>query len=196
MSVPDPIEVALLVTQILEDLGITYVLGGSLASTIHGEPRATLDVDLAVDLRPEHLEPLRQRLGDDFYADGRGLERAIEEHGSVNLIFLASSLKVDLFVPPPEGIHLKKWTRRQRVVLQRDPEQSIWVTDPEDIILQKLDWYRQGGGVSDSQWRDVLGVLKVQGDRLDGDYLQEWAARMNLEQLLDRALVEAGLEPE
>ena len=181
-------------TEILEDLGVTYVLGGSVASTLHGEPRATLDVDIAAALREEHIDALLERVEEDFYAERASMLEAVRERTSFNLIHLPSSMKVDIFVPPSRGIHEQKWRRRQRVAFQKEPERSAWVTDPEDIVLQKVDWYRDGGGVSDSQWRDVLGVLKVQGERLDLAYLRHWAAEMKLVDLLDGAFREAGLE--
>ena len=193
MKAPDPIELALLVTGILEDLGVTYVLGGSIASTLHGEPRATLDIDIVAALREEHLPGLRKRLGDDFYVPQEGMHAAVRDRGSFNVIHLPTGMKVDLFVPPPSGIHEEKWRRRQRVVLQKDPERSAWVTDPEDIVLQKLDWFRRGGQAAQTQWRDVLGVLKAQAERLDLVYLRRWAAQMGLADLLEKALGEAGL---
>ena len=78
-------------------------------------------------------------------------------------------------------------------MVRLDPEQSLFLPTPEDIILQKLMWYRMGGGVSDKQWRDILGVMKLQGEDLDKEYLWQWAASLNLAELLDRSLGEAGL---
>ena len=196
MKVPDPIELALLMAGILEDLGVTYVLGGSIASTLHGEPRATLDVDIVAALRDEHLPALRDRLGEEFYLPQEGMRKAVREHGSFNLIHIPTGMKVDVFIPPATGIHEEKWRRRQRVVLQKEPERSIWVTDPEDIVLQKLDWYRRGGPVSQMQWRDALGVLKVQAGRLDHRHLRKWAAAMGMSALLEKALAAAGIAEE
>jgi hypothetical protein len=192
LSAPDPIAVALRVAEILESLGVNYVLGGSLASTLHGEPRATMDVDMAVDLRLDQVEAFHSRLGEEFYAEIQSMRAAVREERSFNLIHLPSMMKVDIFIPPREGIHTEKWKRRQRLVLQRDPERSAWVTDPENIVLQKLEWFRQGGGVAGSQWRDVLGVLKVQSERLDLDYIRLWAGRMEITELLEKALRESG----
>ncbi len=187
-----PVEVALRVTALLEELGVRYVVGGSLASMVHGEARSTRDVDIVADLGPEHVEPLVGGLGKEFYADRDMIREAIELRRHFNVIHLASMYKVDLFVPPDEELHAEKWKRRQRLVLDVDPERKAWVTDPECIVLQKLAWYREGDEVSDQQWRDVLGVLKVQGDRLDLEYLRRWAVELGITDLLERARDEAG----
>ena len=75
--------------------------------------------------------------------------------------------------------------------MANDPERKAYVTTAEDIVLAKLEWYRLGGGVSDRQWRDILGVLKVQAGRLDLDYLQEWAVELGVADLLQRASKES-----
>ena len=77
-------------------------------------------------------------------------------------------------------------------MITTDPEQSIFVTSPEDVILSKLEWYRMGGEVSERQWRDILGVLKTRAGELDLDYLRQWAKELNVSDLLERALKEAA----
>src|SRR5207245_4722803 len=86
-----------------------------------------------------------------------------------------------------------QFSRRQRKAVGEVKPVELFCASPEDTVLAKLDWYRLGGGVSDRQWRDLLGVLKVQGARLDGGYLDRWAAELGLEDLLQRALREADL---
>ena len=82
--------------------------------------------------------------------------------------------------------------RRRRSVITTDPEQSIFVTSPEDVILSKLEWYRMGGEVSDRQWRDILGVLKTRAGELDLTYLHQWAKELKVNDLLERILKEAA----
>ena len=77
-------------------------------------------------------------------------------------------------------------------VIATDPDRTAYVATAEDTILAKLESYRMGGDVSERQWRDVLGVMKVQADRLDLAYLRQWAAQLNISDLLERAIKEAG----
>jgi hypothetical protein len=192
----EPIAVTLLVIQPLEALGVPYLIGGSLASAVHGVVRATLDADLVADLRPEHAEPLAQALGDAFYVDVEAIHDAIRRRSSFNLIHLETMFKVDIFVPKQRPFDRAQFERRTEQVVAIDPERTAYVASAEDIVLAKLEWYQMGGQASERQWRDVLGVLKVQAGRLDQAYLRRWAAQLGLNDLLDRALAEAKQERE
>ena len=191
MTLPEPIAVTLIVTRILEQLGVTYFIGGSLASAVQGAARATVDADVVADLRPEHVGPLVHALGDAFYLDMDTIRKAVSSRGSFNLIHLKTMFKVDIFVNKGRPFDRAQLDRRVHQVLATDPEHSAYIASPEDTILAKLDWYRRGGEVSDRQWRDVIAVLRVQGARLDERYLAVWAAQLGVEDLLSRALAEA-----
>jgi hypothetical protein len=177
------------VTRVLEALEIDYLLGGSLASSIHGFPRSTQDIDLVADLRPEQVDPLAEALQADFYLDDERIRSAVRRRASFNLIHLATMTKVDVFVMKGDpGSRLEM--ERRRSVATLDP--PLFVASPEDVVLHKLRWYRLGNEVSDRQWQDVLGVLKVQRGRLDLEYLHHGADRLEVEDLLERALSEAA----
>jgi hypothetical protein len=186
--VPAQIAVTLLVTDALEALGIPYAIGGSLASAVHGVMRATMDADLVADLGQEEVTPLVQTLGEAFYADAEMMRQAIDQHSSFNLIHLDSMFKVDIFVAQPREFDRAQLARRQLHMLSEDPGRFAYVASAEDTVLAKLDWYRLGREISDRQWQDVLGVLKVQGQHLDLAYMRDMAARLGVADLLDRAV--------
>lgn len=186
----DITRIALLVTQTLEQLGIPYAVGGSLASSLHGIMRATLDVDIVADMKLEHVEPLVAALSKEFYADEGMMRGAIEHHRSFNLVHYKTAFKVDIFIRRPRAFDGLQLERRKYSIITTDPEQGIYVASPEDTILTKLEWYRLGGEVSDRQWHDILGVMKARAGDLETDYLRQWAAELGVSDLLERALRE------
>ena len=163
----DSTHVTLLVTRVLEALGIPYAIGGSLASSVHGVMRSTLDVDIVADMHRDHIKPLVAALSKEFYADDEMMKDAIEHHSSFNLIHYETAFKVDVFIQKPRAFDQMQIERRRKSVIATDPDESVFVTSPEDVILSKLEWYRLGGEVSDRQWRDILGVLKTRAGETD-----------------------------
>ncbi len=192
----DSIRVTLLVTNTLERLGIPYAVGGSLSSSLYGVMRSTLDADILADMRSEHIQPLVAALSKDFYADDEMMRDAIERHSSFNLIHYETSFKVDIFIPKARLFDRMQLQRRRAAILATDPEQELYVTSAEDVILSKLEWYRMGGEVSDRQWLDVLGVLKTRAGALDIEYLREWAKELKVSDLLKKALAESTYSPD
>jgi hypothetical protein len=185
----DPIATALLVVRHLDAMDILHTIGGSIASSFAGEPRSTVDIDIVVALEERHVEALVAALSAEFYVDADALRRAIRTHSSTNLIHRATQLKVDLFVAGGTPLDASQLARRLPVDL--GDGRCLYVHPPEDILLQKLRWYRRGGEVSDRQWRDVAAIIRVQGRRLDREYLRESAGILDVSDLLERALGEA-----
>ena len=185
------------VIQAFDAIGIEYAIGGSVASTVHGIPRLTMDVDIIADMREEHIEALVTSLQDEFYADGDMMREAIRNRSSFNVIHLPTMIKADIFLLPPTPFAASEWSRRQRKRIGTAANSpAAYVASAEDMILQKLSWYRLTGERSDRQWGDVQGMLKVQGTALDFAYLAHWAAELALTDLLQTSLIDAGLEQE
>ncbi len=191
----EPIQVALRVAETLDACGLRYVVGGSLASSVSGEPRSTLDVDIMVAIAEADVGPLLASLGPEFYVDADAVRRAIRQRSSANLIHQPSATKIDLFVAGGSPLDEQQIERRQRVQVASGPDRYLYVYTAEDILLQKLRWFRLGNEVSDRQWRDILGIVLVQCGALDHDYLRRGARLLDVEDLLERALRASGTPP-
>ena len=188
----EPVQATMLVIKALSDLGVPYVIGGSLASAVHGVIRATMDTDIVADLHADHAQPLADALSAVFYADVEMIRDAIAHHSSFNLIHLQTMFKVDVFIPKDREFDQLQLSRRTSQVISTDPEEVAFVASAEDTILAKLEWYRMGGEMSERQWRDILGVIKVQSENLDQQYLRKWAAQLGVLDLLTKALEQAS----
>ncbi len=193
MENSEPIQIIRIITDVFERLGIMYFVGGSFASSFHGIPRATQDIDIVADIKSEQVSTLVKTLESIFYIDEQMVQDAIQKVVSFNIIHLKSMYKVDIF-PYKESTYSKEeMDRREKYEISKDPVQEIYFASAEDIILNKLNWYKMGGQVSERQWDDVMGVLKVQNKKLDIDYLKQKAKYLGIEDLLDQALEEGGI---
>ena len=187
----EPIAVTLRVTAILEKLDVPYVIGGSLASTLHGMIRTTQDSDIITELGPQHIEPFVSLLQNEFFIDEEMIADAIRRNSSFNILHRETMFKVDIFIPSPRPFQQSQLARAQRQAFELDEEMSANFASAEDTILAKLEWYRLGGETSERQWRDILGVLKTRAGELDLEYLKKWANDLNVADLLERALKES-----
>jgi len=187
----DAIAVALRVGAAIESVGGTYFVGGSVASSLQGEPRATNDIDIVVDLPVGRIRDLVASLGSDFEVDVDMLRQALVGGRTCNIFYLPVVTKVDLFAVGGSPFDEVEFARR-KAVLVRPPDGTLFLKSPEDTELRKLLWYVDGGRVSDRQWRDVVEVLRVSGPTMNRQYLKAWSERLHLTDLLDRALTEAG----
>ena len=188
MMLPEPISVTLLVTHVFEKLKIPYLIGGSMASTIYGIVRTTQDVDIIADMQHQHIHPFINDLQSEFYLDEELITDSVEHFSSFNIIHRKTMFKVDVFIPRKTAFHQSQFVRAKKQVMTSNPETSAYFASPEDTIIAKMEWYRMGGEVSERQWRDIIGILKVRAGVLDLEYLRTWAREQNVIDLLEKAL--------
>ena len=186
----DAIDVAIAVARAVESAGGAYFIGGSLASSLQGEPRATNDVDVVVEMPLGLVRAFVRALGGDFEVDEQMLRETFLRGACCNIFYLPLLTKVDIFPLGASPFDRSEFARRQPVEVRPSGERLVLKT-PEDTVLRKLLWFREGGEVSDRQWRDVIQVLRVNAARLDAGYLETWARRLHITDLLDRAGAES-----
>ncbi len=181
--------------QALDSAGIDYMVVGSLASSVHGLPRATRDADL-VAIEQQQVKRLATALESQFCFSEEAAMNAIRHSTSFGAIHENSFFQIDLFILKPNPFNRAQFERRQDIEI--DPDQGIATQfqSAEDTTLSKLLWFREGHEVSERQWQDVLGAIHTQGSRLDLAYLHQWAATLGVDDLLQRALDEYWPEAE
>ena len=184
----DPFAEALnLIASVFGRLGIRYAIGGSLASSTRGIWRSTMYLDLIASIAPAHVDRLVEVLGPAWYADADMIRESIGSGRPFNVIHIASAQKIDIF-PATEAFHNAQLDRASPAKVGSEGVLCP-VTTAEDILLAKLRWYRAGGEVSDRQWGDVTGILAT-NPNFDFTYARSWAARLEVEDLLDRAIAD------
>lgn len=183
----EPIAVTLLVINVLEKLDIRYLIAGSLASSFYGEPRATRDANLLVDISTEHVARFVEMLDSEFNVLIESINDAIKRRSSFNLIHYDSLFKVDVFIPK-NSFDEKEFQRRALYPVSKGSERLAFLASIEDVILAKLDWYKKGNCVSDQQWRDITGMFKANEGRLQIEYMQQTAADLGITELLSKLL--------
>jgi hypothetical protein len=176
-----------------ERLGITYYVGGSVSSSLHGLARRSQDVDVIAEIAPGQVHSLVQALQRDYYVDEQAWQDAVGRGLPYNIIHLGTMLKVDL-MPLKRRAFSREEARRAQPHLLEAGTHPVRVASAEDAILTKLEWFELGGRSSARQWQDLLGILKQQGAALDGAYLAQWADVLGVRDLLEQALVEAGFK--
>jgi hypothetical protein len=190
MNNPQEITVLADFVGILEQLGIAYAIGGSLASSVYGTVRFTQDADLTVEPFDNKADQLMKLLKPKYYVGKDAVSYALKHRSSFNVIHLEAAFKIDVFIRKDTSFEKQLMLRRKLLKLSNSLAKSFSVISPEDIILLKLQWYREGGCSSERQWNDVLGVLAIQAKQLDFDYLKKWSSILEINDLLDKAISE------
>ncbi len=176
--------------QQLDHLKIPYFISGGIASIIYGDPRLTNDADLVIRIFPFHIPKFVQAFEGEFVISADAIQAALQNRRAFNIIHVDTAFKINFYpISDDDALESDAFARRR---LNDIGAGEVWLASAEDVILAKLRWFRKGGEVSETQWRDVLGVLKVQGEKLDFVYLTAQAHRFGLADLLDHAREDAG----
>ncbi len=177
------------VTIAMESIGIAYAIAGSVASSVHGEPHSTVDADLIVVASAEHAKALSDQLSPRFYAPEDMLIQASQDGVMANVVDNRNGLKIDLTFLTDDVFLKRVMARREQ--RQIGSSQPFWLVTAEDVILMKLQW--RVASQSSKQWNDALGVVQVQGNRLDWQYLRTTAEQVGLLDDLIRLRDEGGV---
>jgi hypothetical protein len=180
------------VLEVLHRLEIPYLVGGSVASSVFGQSRPTMDLDLVADLHSDQVDEFAGALKEQFYVDPPSIQEALRRGRAFNLIHFASTFKIDIFPLKNDEYSRVAFARRRFELSRSFGQQPIEcaVASPEDTILRKLEWYRSGGETSERQWNDLRGVLRISGATLDREYMAEWAKLLKVDDLLEELLNE------
>jgi len=183
------------VVNALEKFSIPYYIGGSIASSIYGMARATMDIDIVADVKLHHISLLKHELETSYYIDEDMIKEAIQNISSFNLIHLETAIKIDVFILKDIPYHQNALERKIKDTFEDDDiKTEFYFSSSEDIIISKLQWYELGGKISERQWLDVIGVIKIQGDFLDKNYLKVWAKKLGIFELLKNAFNDAEIQ--
>ena len=188
---PQDLNVLSQLVHVFDQLGIPYAIGGSMASSTYGVVRFTQDADITVAPFADQAQRFYDLVHQDFYISLEAMTQAIQQRSSFNVIHFESAFKIDLFVRKDTTFERELLLRRQLLKLSDSDVDTLAFVSPEDIVLLKLRWYHEGGRISERQWHDVLGVLTIQQQRLDYDYLDQQARNLGIKDLLDQAIQES-----
>jgi hypothetical protein len=182
-----PSELLVRVAEVLERLHVPYLVTGSIATIYYGEARFTNDIDVVADLGLRQVEAFVSAFpAPEFYLDDATVRTAIAQRGQFNIIHPESGLKVDVMIPTRDAFNASRFSRGRRV--EPTPGRSAIFAAPEDVIIRKLEYFAAGG--SDKHLRDIAGVLKILGERVDRIYIDDWAERLGVAEIWREVLKE------
>lgn len=186
------IESIVLVVEVLENLNIPYFIGGSVASSAHGRPRATMDVDMVVDLSHDKVPIFCEVIASSFYVEKGAVVEAVEQRSSFNLLNFETMMKIDIFVTKDREFERDQFKRSKKdtIVSEELNSPSFYFCSPEDSILAKMEWYKLSNKTSDRQKSDIIGIIAVNKDKLDFNYIKKHVKKMNLEEVWKEILGE------
>jgi hypothetical protein len=184
-----PYELLQRIVEVLDRLGIAYLVTGSVAAMAYGEPRLTNDIDIVAGIEERHVAGLLAAFSpEEFYISEELIREAIRRRLQFNIIHPSSGLKVDIIVRKDTPFDQSRFSRIRRI---RPAESYVAnFAAPEDIIIMKMQYYREGG--SEKHLRDITGILKISGDEVDLTYIADWSRRLGLTDLWEMILRKMG----
>ena len=176
-------EVLQIVIAILEKNNIPYMLTGAIAVNYYGRPRLTHDVDIIVNIERKHIQSIVDAFHQEFYISLEGIEDAIGHRTAFNIIHNETGLKIDFWMLTDEEYDKTRFSRKKRRTIF---DRGMYISSAEDIILIKLLWYKNS--TSEKHIMDAEGILQVQGNSIDNNYLIEWAEKLSVRGILKKLL--------
>jgi hypothetical protein len=173
---------------LLKSAGIPFMVSGSIASSLHGNPRATNDFDLVIDSDIGSLNRFIDSVPADWYVSREAAQAALKQRSMFNVLDSAGGWKADLIIRKDRPFSLQEFSRKTPATIHGI---EVAVVSPEDSILSKLEWSRESG--SERQYHDAFGVASLNPNALDRDYLKQWAKDLKIQELLNRLLRELDL---
>ncbi len=165
------------IVQRLEDAGIKYLITGSIASMVYGEPRFTNDVDIVVEVHEDDIASLKGCFPEEeFYFSEDAAGKAVKNKGQFNVIHPSTGFKIDFVIRRNEPFDDSRFNRIKRLKAAGDTVASF--ASPEDVIIKKMQYYKMGG--SEKHLRDITGILKVSKEMIDYCYIENWATKLEL----------------
>ena len=173
-------ELLLYVVECLEKLKIPYLITGSIASMVYGEPRFTNDIDIIVDVEQTHLSEVKSCFPEaDFYCDIDSMKKALEYRRQFNIIHPSSGLKVDVHISKRDDFDSSRFKHAKKLNITESKSANF--VSPEDIIIKKMEFYQEGR--SEKHLRDITSILKISGQEIDRKYISNWAEKLNLKEI-------------
>lgn len=170
-------ELLLYAVRCFEKLKIPYLITESIASIAYGEPRFTNDIDIVADVKLAHVDTFKSCFPEDeFYLETESIKDAIERRHQFNIIHPSSGLKIDVIISKGDSFDRSRFSRIKK--LNVSERESANFAAPEDVIIKKLEYYKEGG--SDKHLRDIASMLKISADLIDRAYISSWADRLNV----------------
>jgi len=178
------------IVRLLDETGIEYMITGSVASSMQGEPRSTHDIDIVTAIEKSQASKLTELIMDDkYYMDSESVIKAIDNQKMFNLIDMETGDKIDFWILTDSAFDKSRFSRR---IDEEIEGIKVAVSSPEDTILSKLRWAKMTGG-SEKQFTDALRIYEVQQEKLDKNYMEQWVKKLRVGELYKRLKKEAQL---